>query len=198
MKNLLTAIIFLGFSVGLTLTTETINAQNLQGDFSIGAGLVFGTGVFDGEFGDELNNDLGIQVNGYYSVTPEIRIGGDFTYYFPQDFSESGQDFSYTIEAAVSEININGHYLFVNEADLVVYALAGINITRVSIEERDIDEFFGIDESFSSSESETGLNLGAGLEYNLDFANFYAEAKLANLGGDANQFVLGAGLRFNL
>lgn len=197
MKNLLTAIIFLGFSVGLTLTTETINAQNAQGDFSLGAGLVFGTGVFEGEFGDELNNDLGIQVNGYYSVTPEIRIGGDFTYYFPQEFSESGQGFSYTMEAGVSEININGHYLFVNEADLVVYALAGINITRVSIEERDFDEFFG-DESFSASESETGLNLGAGLEYNLNFANFYAEVKLANLGGDADQFVLGAGLRFKL
>jgi hypothetical protein len=40
------------------------------------------------------------------------------------------------------------------------------------------------------------LNLGGGVEYALDFADLFGEVKLGGLGGDADQFVVGAGLRF--
>ena len=196
MKNLLTALILFGLMFMGSAINSTATAQNAQGDFVAGAGLVYGSGVFGF---DDIDNDIGLQVNGYYSLTPEIRIGGDFTYYFPATFEDSGTDFfgdqweeeeKYT----VTEININGHYLFINEADMIVYALAGINITGFKNEYTYSEN--GFSESMSVSDSETGLNLGAGIEYALDFANFYAEAKLANVGGDADQFVLGAGLRF--
>lgn len=189
MKKVLSTLLFFGLILmGSAFNTAT--AQNMEGDFAVGAGLVYGTGIFEDD-GFDLNNDLGIQVNGYYSITPEIRIGGDFTFYFPK--SQSFENFfdEIEVETSVTELNINGHYLFINESDLIVYGLAGINITRFS---EKISESGFADEEFSGSE--TGLNLGAGLEYALDFANFYAEAKLANLGGDAGQFVLGAGLRF--
>lgn len=174
---------------------STLTAQNMEGDFVVGGGLVYGTGVFD--FGDE-DIDIGLQVNGYYSVTPEIRVGGDFTYFFPVTFEFSDEFFGTQVEEedkyTITEVNINGHYLFVNESDLIVYALAGINIARFSNEYTYTENGFSESESFS--DSETGLNLGAGLEYALDFANFYAEAKLSNVGGDLDQFVLGVGLRF--
>lgn len=191
MKKVLSTLLFFGLILmGSAFNTAT--AQNMEGDLSVGAGLVYGTGVFGF---DDVDNDLGLQVNGYYSITPEIRVGGDFTYYFPATFEDSGPGFSEEETWTVTELNINGHYFFINEADLRVYALAGINITRASISFEIQDDFFG-NESGSESSSETGLNLGAGLEYALDFADFYGEAKLANVGGDADQFVLGVGLRF--
>ena len=51
----------------------------------MGAGLVFGSGVGSGD----LDNDLGVRVDGYYAITPVIRAGGDFTFYFPSSVSES-------------------------------------------------------------------------------------------------------------
>lgn len=152
------------------------------GDFKLGVGLTFGSGV---GFGD-LDNDFGIRADGYYSITPEIRAGGDFTFYFPK--SEGGSDIT------VWELNLNGNYIFLENEGLLLYGLAGINITGFSVE---FDSPFGGGTS-SNSDTETGLNLGGGVEYPLDFADLFGEIKLGGLGGNADQFVLGAGLRFSL
>lgn len=194
MKKLLTAILFLGFMFGTTLIQETAQAQTQEGDFQLGVGLAFGTGVGFG-FGS-LDNDLGIRVDGYYAFTPEIRGGGDFTFYFPKEETFTDFGSSYSQKATVWELNFNGNYLFIDEDGLVVYALAGINITGISISAESSGNGFNMGGDYS--DSEFGLNLGGGLEYALDFANLFAEAKLGNLGGNANQFVLGAGLRFAL
>ncbi|PWN07024.1 hypothetical protein [Rhodohalobacter mucosus] len=72
-----------------------------------------------------------------------------------------------------------------------VYGLAGINITGINVE---FDTGgFG---SASSSDSEIGLNIGGGAEFDVDFATLFGEAKFGGIGHDANQFVVGAGLRF--
>ena len=150
----------------------------------MGAGLVFGSGVGFGS----LDNDLGVRVDGYYAFTPVIRAGGDFTFYFPKSEGD--------VDATVWELNFNGQYVFLDDDGLIVYALGGLNITGLSIDTPSVTvggQTFG----GSSSETEIGLNLGGGLEYNLDFADLFAELKLGGLGGDADQFVLGAGLRFS-
>jgi len=172
MKKLLTTLFIVTFALGLH---STVLGQVQEGDFKIGAGLSFGSGV---GFGG-LDNDLGIRVDAYHAFTDEIRGGGDFTFYLPK--SEGGVDIT------VWELNLNGNYVFYNEAELIGYALAGINITGLNLSG---------DNGFDSSDTEIGLNLGAGLEYGLDFADLFAEAKLGNLGGNADQFVLSAGLRF--
>lgn len=180
MKKLLAIIFVTVFVLGASSITESANAQTQEGDFKLGAGLAFGTGV--GFF--NLDNDLGIRVDGYYAFTEEIRGGGDFTFYFPKSEGST--------EITVWELNLNGHYLFKDDDGLILYGLGGINVTGFNWTWEDFNG------ENSSSDSEFGLNLGGGLEYDLDFADLFAEAKIGGLGGNANQFVLGAGLRFPL
>lgn len=185
MKKLLAILFVTALIYSTSPIINTAEAQVQEGDFKAGVGLVFGSGVGFG-FGN-LDNDLGIRADGYYAFTPEIRGGGDFTFYFPK--SEGNTD------VTVWELNLNAHYLFLDEDGLIVYALGGLNITGFSFEYS--DTFMGSTTTVSDSDSEFGLNLGGGVEYALDFADLFAEAKLGGLGGNANQFVLGAGLRFS-
>lgn len=157
---------------------QDVSAQTVKGDIKVGAGLVFGSGVGF----DELDNDFGIRVDGSYMFTEEFRGAADFTYYFPK--TEGGG------KVTVWELNFNGHYLFINDEDMNVYGLAGINVT--GIKTKFDSNGFG---SFSASDSEIGLNIGGGAEFDVDFAMLFVEAKLGGIGHDANQFVLGAGLR---
>jgi len=183
MKKLLTILFVTILLFGTSSFFNSAEAQTEEGDIKLGVGLAFGSGVgFAG-----LDNDLGIRVDGYYAVTPEIRAGADFTFYFPKSEGD--------VDLTVWELNFNGNYIFLDEDGLMVYALAGINITGITIDVPSVDTGFGTFGG-SSSESEFGLNLGGGLEYALDFADLFAEAKLGNLGGNADQFALGVGLRF--
>lgn len=191
MKKLLAIIFATALVMGTSSFTNNAYAQAetngqgsvQEGDFKAGVGLVFGTGI---GFGG-LDNDLGIRADGYYAFTDVIRGGGDFTFYFPKSEGPA--------EITVWELNLNGHYIFKDDDGLVLYGLGGINITGFSFEST--FNFAGFTETTSSSDSEFGLNLGGGVEYALDFADLFAEAKLGGLGGNANQFVLGAGLRFS-
>jgi hypothetical protein len=99
-------------------------------------------------------------------------------YFLPE--SQNGVDINFF------GFNINGHYIFYSEDKLMAYGLAGINILRSKVEAG----------GFSASNSETGLNLGAGVEFAQDFGNIFGELKLAGLGGDADQLVIGGGVRF--
>lgn len=161
--------------LALTLTTS-LNGFAQQGNISLGGGLMYGSGVAEGP--SSINNDIGLKVDGYYAITNDIRVGAGFGYFFPK--SEGGGDFT------VTEFNINGHYLFMNELQYNVYGLAGLNFASFKVESQ----------GFSASSSETGLNIGVGGEYAVGFGNLFGELKYAGLGGDADELVLGAGVRF--
>lgn len=185
MKKLLTILFVTLLLFGTSSMLNTAEAQTEEGDIKLGVGLAFGSGV--GAFGS-LDNDIGIRVDGYYAITPEIRAGADFTFYFPKSEGD--------VDLTVWELNFNGNYIFVDEDGFMAYGIAGINITGLTVDVPSQD-FGGVQfGGGSTSESEFGLNLGAGLEYALDFADLFAEAKLGNLGGNADQFALGVGLRF--
>ncbi len=170
MKKLLTVGILV---TGLILLSNTnLYAQGEAGDISVGGGLGYGTEI----------ESIGIQAGGVYVINEEFRGAVDLIYYFP---NEIGPGYDYTW----FEINANAHYLFVTEDDLIAYALGGLNIATLSIDYPNNQFFDG-----SVSESEIGLNIGAGLEYDVDFAKFYAELKYAL--SSADQLVISAGLRF--
>lgn len=154
------------------ISTTAIMAQD--GQIKIGPGLIYGSEV----------ESLGIKVDGYYSINEEFRIGVDLGYYFPDKTTIFGTEFKTNYFA----INLNGNYIFYNEDELMAYGLAGINILSISTSVG----------GTSDSASETGLNLGAGLEYALDFGSLFGELKFAGIGGDADQLVLGAGVRFSI
>ena len=159
-----------------------------EGTIKVGAGLVFGSGI---GFGN-LDNDIGLRADGYYSITPEIRAGADFTFFFPKSQTYNGFGGEYTDKVTVWELNLNGNYYLLENEGIRVYGLAGINITGFSYKTKSGGQ------SMSNSDSELGLNLGAGAEYGLDFGDLFGELKYGGLGGDADQFGIGVGVRFDI
>ncbi|MCB0620041.1 MAG: hypothetical protein KDC41_15295, partial [Saprospiraceae bacterium] len=84
-----------------------------------------------------------------------------------------------------STLNVDGHYLFLNESFLV-YALAGLNLAFVSV---DLGAFG------DASDSELGLNLGGGIQLPItDALGLLGEVKYVI--GDADQLVLTVGAIF--
>ncbi|MDX1639871.1 MAG: outer membrane beta-barrel protein [Balneolaceae bacterium] len=164
-------------SLLLLLTVSVGYAQN--GDITLGGGLIFGSGVSGI---DQVDNDLGIKVDGVYTINDDFRGVADFGFYFPHE--QNG------FKQTVWELNFNGNYLFYSEDALTLYGLGGINITNISFEQ----STQGI--TGSGDSSEFGLNVGGGLEYGLDFGNLFAELKYVL--SDADQLALGAGVRFGI
>ncbi len=173
MKNLSSSITVSAFILTILFlfgTHSEVNAQALvthQGDITAGAGLTLTTGVGTGGSGE-----IGLNGNGFYAITDEIRAGLGISIFFG--------DFSPT------QINIDGHYLFKNEDDLVLYALAGLSYWRWTF-----DTILG---SFSTTT--TGLNLGGGVEYVLESFILFGEAKLITIGGTPFNITGGIRLRF--
>jgi opacity protein-like surface antigen len=160
--------------LGLMLTFNTTSFAQ-EGRIQIGPSLVYGTEI----------EQPGIAVDGYYTINEQFRAGLGLTYFFPNDFAGG--------EVKWFGIDINGNYIFYNEDQLMAYGLAGINIISASV------DFDGaVEGSGTNTNSETGLNLGAGVEYALDFGNLFGELKFGGIGGDANQIVIGAGVRFDI
>ena len=84
------------------------------------------------------------------SLYPGLAFHGDFLYYFP------GDDFDFF------EFNFNLTYdLPLEDVAVVPFALAGLNVGRASVD-ADLD-IPGID---SASNTDVGLNLGAGVKFN--------------------------------
>lgn len=164
---------FATYSSGFAQIDDDIEAGEME-SLDVGVGLAYGLQI----------ESLGINVNAYYPISDKFLVGGGLTYFFPQEaFSATENWFA---------INLNGHYLLHSEEDFNVYGLAGLNILILSL---NFEPETGAEDI---SETELGLNLGAGIEYGLNFADFFGELKIAGIGGDADQLVLSAGLRFNI
>lgn len=172
MKNLLIATGILVISLGLISTTAAQNLVTQEGDITAGAGITLGTNV--GFFG---GGEPGITLQGYYGITDEIRAGAGFTYYI---IGES--------DVSASEFNIDGHYLFKNEDDLILYGLAGLSFARYSV---NLGGGFG-----RASSGTTGLNIGGGVEYDLGNLFLFAEPKVTVGGWGQFNITAGARLRF--
>ncbi|MEX0929818.1 MAG: hypothetical protein WD266_05920 [Balneolales bacterium] len=153
----------------LFLATCLFNVTETIAQIQAGGGLAYGTNV----------EKLGLQVNGYYTIpaNEQIRAGIEYTYFFPENYEGGGS-------SRYSEFNVNGNYLFLEEDEITAYGLAGLNYTTVSWSG---NQFFG------ASGSRTGLNLGAGAEYQAGFGVLYGELKFVVSTFD--QLVLSLGTR---
>ncbi len=147
-----------------------------EGQIAINAGITYG---FDIE-------ELGIRAGATYFINENMRVGGDLTYWLTDDHAGSsfGQSYSYSWTAL--EINGNFHYIFYNQDELLLYGIGalGIHYSRVSM---DIPGYG----SESSSDSELGLGIGGGVEYNIGGFSIFAEPKLFLSGFDQLKFNIG-------
>ncbi|MCW9708250.1 hypothetical protein [Fodinibius salsisoli] len=153
---------------GLLFIFNTSSHAQASSDFKVGGGIIYGSEV----------EAIGIQAGAKYGFTEEISGAADFAIFFPENYDWW-------------ELNANGHYHFLQEDNISVYGLAGLNYATMSFS-ADLGEFG----TASASNSEIGLNLGGGAEFGLDFANLYTELKY--ILGNADQLALSAGLRFDI
>ena len=114
------------------------NAQVHQGETAAGVNLVYGS---------EIEN-LGIGARFQYGVLDQLRTEVGFNYFFEKN------------HMSWWDVNINAHYLvgLWNE-QLYIYPLAGLNYTMVDFK----GEF-----NEKGEENHIGLNLGAGIEYEIN------------------------------
>ncbi len=113
---------------------------------------------------------VGIQGGVTYGFTDDITGAANFTLFFP-----GGYEFY--------EFNFNGHYDIVSQANVDVYGLAGLNLATSDV-------------ALGVSNSELGINLGAGAEFGIGFSNFYTE--LNYVLSDFNKLNIAAGFRVGI
>jgi opacity protein-like surface antigen len=167
-KELTTALALLLF----ILVSTPAFAQ--EGTIELGPGLVYGGQV----------EKLGLKLDGYYTINENIRAGVDLTYYFPETNSIGGTD----VTSNFFTIDLLGNYIFYSEDEISAYGIAGLNLAFASAKAG----------GNKTSNNEMGLTLGGGAEYALDFGDIFGELRVAGLGGDADQLVLGAGVRLKI
>lgn len=164
------------------------NAQTTGSDSSVAAGeMKFGAGLL---YGTEVEQP-GLRLDGVYRINKDFRAGLDLGFYLPDEQSVTFFGQTTTVTSNFLEINANAHYIYYNDAEsgIMAYALAGLNFARVSVESE------GSGGSSSNSDSETGINIGTGGEYALDFGDLFAEIKY-DIGG-FEQLYIAAGIKLS-
>lgn len=170
-------------AMALALTGMSASAQ--QGEKAAGVNLSYGTE----------HKAIGIGVKGQYGITDAIRAEASFDYFLKKE------------GLSMWDVNLNIHYLFSLTDKLKVYPLAGLTFTNWKFDnafEMEIDPDYAqyMDEddidygNASGSESKFGVNLGAGLQYDLtDKLSLNFEAKY-QLISDFDQMMFGVGIAY--
>ncbi|WP_370089783.1 hypothetical protein [Ekhidna sp.] len=124
-------------------------------------------------YGSQIES-AGIGVNGEFAASDQINVAPSFIYYFKKN------------NVTWWELNGNINYIF-SENNATIYGIAGLNLTGFKV-----DTGFG-----SASDSELGLNLGIGANFDAGGSLIpFAEAKYVL--GNADQLSLFGGVRFPL
>jgi outer membrane immunogenic protein len=123
-------------------------------------------------YGTEVE-DLGIGVNGEFNINDKVSISPSFVYWFVEN-------------ASVWEFNANVNYYFTKAGSADFYGLAGINMFSAKA-----------DVEGAERNSEVGLNLGAGANFNIG-KNWEPFTELKFVIGDFDQLGLFFGVKFKL
>ena len=121
-------------------------------------------------------DETGLGVVAEFGVAQKVSIAPQLIFYFP------GNDVS------LFELNLNGNYYFFNQDVFELYGMGGLNFTRVGYE-----DFNGENQS----DSEIGLNLGIGTNFQLG-KKFVPFAEFRFTIGEYDQAALALGVKFNL
>lgn len=122
-------------------------------------------------YGTEVE-ELGIGINGEFNINDKVSISPSFIYWFPED------------PISWWEFNVNVNYYFTKAGSADFYGLAGINLFGYNIEDGD-------------GQSEVGLNLGAGANFDIG-KSWQPFTELKFVIGDADQLGLFFGVKFKI
>ena len=138
-------------------------------DFSLGGGLGYGTQI----------NNLGLNFRGDVKFEKQWSITPHFNYFFNK--TEGAVTYKW------NALNIDGHYFFELDQLWTFYPLFGINFSTVSEKVNDI----------TFSNSDVGINLGIGSEYNFD-RRLSGFGEIKYVVSEADQLVITLGLLYQI
>ena len=141
-----------------------------QGKQAIGGNLSYGTEI----------ESVGIGLKYQYNITDQIRIEPSMNYFFKND------------GLSMFDINANIHYLFPIASNISLYPLAGFTYTNWHLDLGKAGDY-----DVSGSDGKFGVNLGAGMEFDLDknwSLNFDIKYQLIS---DLDQAVFNLGVAYN-
>lgn len=157
----------------LTFVTTKVQAQ----DSKVLAGVA---AVYGSEIGS-----LGVSAKGVYLINDQWEAAASFTYFLPK--KTFGFDLNWY------SFDVDAHYVFSLKEEVTFYGLGGLNALMVSTSGFNIEGF----SAPSSSQTNFGLNLGAGTRYGLSKSmTLVGEAKYTIASGGF--FQIGAGILFAL
>lgn len=122
-------------------------ALNSFAQISAGGGLVYGTE----------QEAIGFNLRGQYNVWENVDVVGGLTFYLPKKTKQTLIFTTVESKTTMWAFDVDGHYNFELMDKLKVYPLAGLNIAGVSIEVN----------GAKTSNTEVGLNIGAGATYEI-------------------------------
>lgn len=129
---------------------------------------------------------IGIGANAEFELSEKLKIAPGFLYYFTENYEY--------VKTNLWELNGNLNYYFIDSNEMGVYGIGGLNYTHTSVK---TDNPFGIGGNGKYSDSSIGLNLGAGLNYNItERLSPYAELKFVI--SDYDQLVAMIGMKYKL
>ncbi len=158
----------------------SVGARAQKGETAVGVNVAYGTEV----------SNVGIGVKGQYNVIDHIRLEASFDYFFKND------------GVSMWDINVNAHYLFpvACNGKLKVYPLLGLSYSNWVTHWGDIGGAYPLashdDDDDSSHLSRVGVNIGAGLQYDIN-KHFAINLELkGQCMKDFSQFVVGIGAAY--
>jgi outer membrane immunogenic protein len=122
----------------------------------------------------------GVGANAEFFINEKMAIQPGLLFYFPE--TVNNYKFSYW------ELNGDFHYYFLAQDVVSLYGKAGLNFMNIKV------KYDGSGFDYSDSNSEVGVNLGIGANFNVGGVLPFAELKYVL--GDADQGVIMLGVKF--
>jgi len=145
----------------------TFSNLNAKSSTMVGGGLGYGTDI----------EKLAIQAGAVIDIDAPVQIAPDFKYYLTDEF------------VTFWELNVNVQYALTQNKGTNFYLLGGLNYAVQSI---DFD--YGFAGSGSVSNSEIGLNVGAGAKF--DLGSFFILPEIKYVLSSYDQLVISASAMF--
>ncbi|MDD2962733.1 MAG: Ail/Lom family outer membrane beta-barrel protein [Bacteroidales bacterium] len=188
MRKLLTATLAAAFMMMIA-----IPAMAQQGEMKLGGLVAYGSEVKQPGFGVKFN----------YGITDQIRLAPAFTYFLPKKEEISLYTYSAEYKYNFWLLDVDGNYLFLNDG-FELYGIAGLNVTGISFSSTisgDLPMYksddLDLDMDESASDTNFGLNIGAGIQYPVS-DNMFILGEAKYVLSSADQLVVSAGLMFKL
>lgn len=132
-------------------------------------------------YGDKIQN-IGGRIDGQFQFHQHFRVSGDIGIYLTKEFPERAERWNWW------SVNLNLDFVFLDLGRFRSYARTGVNYANL----KRVFAQTGV----TSVESQIGLNIGGGLEYDLDFGSLYSEFRYTLIEERFQQQVMNMGLRF--